>query len=83
MHRVMLESKHQAPLGDQAAHHICANTACVNPDHLQPVTFRDNTAEMLSRRAYAARIEELERVIAEELGRNHPVLHRVPLAKAV
>jgi hypothetical protein len=83
MHRVMLEAKHQAPLGGQASHHICANTACVNPDHLQPVTHKDNTAEMLSRRAYTSRIEELERVIATELASNHPILHRVPLAKAV
>jgi hypothetical protein len=82
MHRVMLEAKYQAPLGDQAAHHICANRACINPDHLQPVTYRDNMAEMLSRRAYVSRIEELEHVIAV-LDVNHPVLHRVPLAKAV
>ena len=78
VHRLSLEMKHNAPLGSQAAHHICANTKCVNPDHLQPVTHRDNVAEMLARHSYLDRIAELEEVI-KEIVPNHEVLDRVPL----
>ena len=78
MHRLSLEAKYGAPLGSQAAHHVCANTRCVNPEHLQPVTHRDNTAEMMARRAYVDRIAELEEVI-KELAPDHEVLNRVPI----
>ena len=78
VHRLSLEAKHNAPLGSQAAHHICANTKCVNPEHLQPVTHRENVAEMMARRAYVDRIAELEEVI-KELAPGHEVLNRVPI----
>ena len=78
VHRLSLEAKHGAPLGSQAAHHICANTKCVNPEHLQPVTHRENMAEMMARRAYVDRIAELEEAI-KELAPNHEVLDRVPI----
>ena len=78
VHRLSLEMKHEAPLGGQAAHHICANTKCVNPEHLQPVTHRDNVAEMLARHSYLNRIAELEEVI-KEIAPNHEVLNRVPI----
>lgn len=73
LHRIVLEVKHGAPLGSQAAHHTCANAACVNPDHLQPVTHRDNVAEMLARHSYLARIRELESALAE-VDPQHPLL---------
>ena len=76
VHRLSLEAKHEAPLGSQAAHHACANTKCVNPEHLQPVTHRDNSAEMLQRRAYLDRIRELEQALAE-LDASHPLLNVV------
>lgn len=63
-HRLSLHAKMGRPLGSQAAHHICANAACVNPAHLQPVTHRDNSAEMLARHSYLARIRELESALA-------------------
>ena len=77
-HRLSLEMKYNAPLGSQAAHHICANTKCINPEHLQPVTHRENTAEMMARRAYVDRITELEEAI-KELAPDHEVLNRVPI----
>ena len=78
VHRLSLEAKYEAPLGSQAAHHICANTKCVNPERLQPVTHRDNMAEMLARRSYLNRIAELEEAI-KKLAPNHEVLNRVPI----
>lgn len=65
IHRAVIEATLGQPLGSQHAHHQCANTQCVNPDHLQPVTHRDNAAEMLARHSYLARIAELESALAE------------------
>lgn len=79
VHRLSLEAKHGKPLGTQAAHHICAVPACVNPDHLQPVTHRDNTAEMMQRRAYLDRIEELTEAL-RCVDPNNPVLNRIEVA---
>ena len=55
------------------------NTMCVNPDHLQPVTYRDNIAEMLARSSYISRIAELEKALAD-ISPEHPILKRIPLA---
>lgn len=46
-------------------HHTCSETLCVNPKHLQATTPHENTAEMLERRWYKARIVELEGRVAE------------------
>ena len=78
VHRLSLEAKMGAPLGSQAAHHMCANTKCVNPDHLQPVTHRENIAEMLARNAYLARIAELESALAG-VDPGNPLLRTVPV----
>lgn len=65
VHRLVLEAKHGASLGSQHAHHICSNTSCVNPEHLQPVTHRENAAEMLARKSLLARIRQLESALSE------------------
>ena len=58
-------------------HHTCNVANCVNPDHLQQVSHQDNAAEMLGRRFYIAKIQELEDTIAalkqeiEEISRGH------------
>jgi hypothetical protein len=78
VHRLSLEAKMGAPLGSQAAHHMCANSKCVNPDHLQPVTHRENIAEMLARNAYLSRIAELESALAE-VDPGNPLLRTVPV----
>lgn len=80
LHRLVLEAKHQASLGSQAAHHVCANTMCVNPDHLQPVTHRDNVAEMLARQAYVSRIRELEEALSV-VDPSHPLLQVVAVGR--
>lgn len=64
IHRLALETRLGQSLGKQPAHHICANSACVNPDHLQPVTHAENTAEMLARNYMIARITDLEAALA-------------------
>lgn len=79
VHRLALEAKYRAKLGTQAGHHTCANTSCVNPDHLEPVTFAANTAEMLAREAYRARIAELESALAS-VAPNHEALQIIRCA---
>ena len=79
LHRLIIESKMGAPLGTQAAHHQCGNSLCVNPDHLQPVTDRDNIAEMLQRSAFVSRIAELETAL-RCIDPDHPALERIPLS---
>ncbi len=76
VHRLVLEAKLRKPLGSMRAHHMCGNSGCVNPDHLQPVTDRDNIAEMHQRHAYLARIRELEAALVR-LEPNHPLLYVV------
>lgn len=76
VHRLSLEAKHGKPLGVLAAHHKCANSMCVNPDHLQPVTHRENMAEMIARNSLEARISELEGALAA-LAPHHPTLNRI------
>lgn len=76
VHRLALEAKEGKPLGVLAAHHKCANSICVNPDHLQPVTSRENTAEMLARKSLEARIDELEEAL-RTLNPNHEALNRI------
>lgn len=73
-HRVVLQMTVGRPLNSHdAAHHVCANRACVNPDHLQLVTSASNMAEMLARKAYIGRIHELEEAL-REASPGHPLL---------
>jgi len=78
IHRIVLEAKHQQSLGTQVAHHMCANSECCNPDHLQPVTHRENIAEMNARQSLLARIRDLEAVV-RDLAPDHPVLDVIEL----
>ena len=76
LHRVVLEAKLGQPLGTEQAHHICANRQCVNPDHLQPVSARENIAEMNQRNFYLRRIAELEDAL-RSIKPDHHVLRSV------
>jgi hypothetical protein len=76
VHRLVIEKREGMQLGVLAAHHKCANASCVNPDHLQPVTQRENVAEMIARNSLEARIAELEAAL-ESVSPRHPALHRV------
>ncbi len=80
VHRLALEAATQRQLGSQPAHHICANTACVNPAHLQPVTHRENADEMMARRYMERRIVELEDAL-QALAPDHPILKHVSIPR--
>jgi hypothetical protein len=76
VHRLALEAKHGKELGSQAAHHKCAVRSCVNPEHLQPVTHRENIAEMFSRKAITDENNELRKAL-REIDPDHPLLTRI------
>lgn len=76
VHRLSIEMREGKPLGVLAAHHICANSICVNPEHLQPVTQRENSAEMMARTSLEARIEELEQAL-RDVAPHHEALNRI------
>jgi hypothetical protein len=73
VHRLALEAHLRCSLGKQPAHHTCANSFCVNPEHLQPVTAAANVAEMLARRYMESRIKDLEAALAA-VQPDHPLL---------
>lgn len=60
-------------------HHICAETLCYNPAHLQVVEPHENAAEMLERRYYRTRIAELEQAL-REVAPTHPLICRLAVA---
>lgn len=66
----------------EPVHHKCANPPCVNPEHLQPVTHRENIAEMFERNYYLGRIAALEAAL-REVRPDHPVLHGTVLQTAL
>lgn len=78
VHRLVLNAKLQRPLGTMTAHHMCAHTWCVNPDHLQAATHRENIGEMFARTALEARVAELEAALRAERP-DHPLLLAAPV----
>lgn len=73
-HRLMAQAaRGGADLGHMPVHHTCGNSWCINPDHLQVVTPHENTAEMLERTHYLARIHALESALAA-VAPQHPIL---------
>lgn len=80
VHRMSLEKKLGRGLGSESAHHICANARCVNPEHLQPISMRENIAEMMQRNYFIKRIAELEAEVAR-LNPSSPLLaETMPMA---
>lgn len=75
-HRLMaLAARGGEDLGHMPVHHICANSLCIEPSHLQVVTPEENTAEMLERSHYLARIHSLEQALAA-VAPSHPLLRQ-------
>lgn len=74
-HRLMAEAVH-GPLHGQPVHHTCANRMCIAPAHLQPISERENIAEMIERNWYKRRIADLEEALAQ-VDPSHPLIARV------
>jgi HNH endonuclease len=64
-HRLMYHIYNDEDPGKLSVHHTCANRACINPEHLQLLTARENTAEMLERKAYRLEIASLKEKVRE------------------
>lgn len=75
VHRLVVQAKLGGILPTNLpVHHACANTICVNPDHLMPVTHAENNIEMMQRHYYKQRIAELEAALSA-ISPHHPALH--------
>jgi hypothetical protein len=75
VHRLILWAKTKGSIEGWHAHHTCANSTCVEPDHIVPATAAENVGEMLARRTYEAEIEQLRQALAEAAP-DHPLLQR-------
>lgn len=73
VHRHVAAAVAGRDIGSEPVHHKCANPSCVNPEHLQLTTHRENLAEMLQRTFYVRRIAELEAALME-LAPDHPAV---------
>lgn len=73
VHRHVAAAVAGRDIGKEPVHHKCANPSCVNPEHLQLTTHRENLAEMLKRNFYVRRIAELEAALME-LAPDHPAV---------
>lgn len=78
-HRVAWEAARSftQEIGGLSVHHKCGVRLCMNPAHLVLATHAENTAEMLGRRAYLARIADLEGAL-RTLAPGHVLLAKAP-----
>lgn len=64
VHRFVYELAH-GPLEEGIqVHHVCAQSRCANPEHLQRASQADNVLEMLARRDYETEIARLQLKVA-------------------
>ena len=54
-HRISYEYFHKENIGSFTIDHLCRNPVCVNPDHLEKVTLRENVLRGISPAAQQAR----------------------------
>jgi hypothetical protein len=73
VHRLAAMTKYGDIGSEPVVHHACHLTYCVNPDHLSPVSARENNIEMLEREFYLTRITELESALRQAVP-THPLL---------
>lgn len=64
-HRLVAEMAYGIDVSRTSVHHKCAQSACIEPTHLQWVTPEENTAEMVERRFYQRKIAALEARVSE------------------
>ncbi len=76
VHRLVMQAVLQQEIPRHVpVHHKCANRGCVNPEHLELTTARDNNAEMMSRNALIKEICDLRAALAS-IDPDHPILGR-------
>ena len=49
-HRAMWEHRHGAVVGKLTIDHLCLNRRCVNPDHMELVTYGENNRRRFQKR---------------------------------
>jgi hypothetical protein len=64
-HRLMYVFHTGEDISGKAIHHTCAQTQCINPEHLQLASYAENNLEMLARRDYEAEIARLNDRVTE------------------
>jgi hypothetical protein len=65
VHRIVYALHYGEDISGAQIHHSCANSACINPEHLQRASAANNTLDMLARKDYEAEIARLRLRIVE------------------
>ena len=76
-HRLAYYLVHGPIPGTLSIHHICANTKCCNPEHLQLLTMTENNSEMMERRRYRETIDILTKKVIRLEKENAKLLSKV------
>jgi len=72
-HRWFYEEKYGDIPNDKECHHVCANRACVNPDHLEILTHREHFDRDPAMQAGADRVFGAENRAKTHCLRGHPL----------
>ncbi len=84
-HRVVWQREHGSIPEGLELDHLCRNTICVNPNHLEPVTHRENSSRAMLKITpeFMARVVEMKatgkysiRAIGRTLGVSHHTVRR-------
>lgn len=75
-HRLFYRTYVAAIPTGESLHHICNNRRCVNPDHLQPISQRENMAAAFERSALMRARESAEEFVEGTLDELDDVLRQ-------
>lgn len=73
VHRIVFEELVRSLIAGETLDHLCRNRICINPDHLEAVSLRENVKRM---HAYRSLEKEIARLVdfVESLGYNSKTL---------